>query len=160
MTSRSGIGFDVHPLIEGRPLILGGVAVPHDRGLDGHSDGDVLAHAVIDAILGGAALGDIGTHFPSSDGRYAGARSLDLLVETVQKAAEAGWRTAYVDATIIAQRPVLSPFVDMIKRELCSSLGLPPTDVNVKATTTDGLGFTGRGEGIAALSVATLEPTT
>ena len=141
MPVRSGIGFDVHPLVAGRPLILGGVTVPHNRGLKGHSDGDALTHAVIDAALGGAGLGDIGTHFPSSDARYRGV----------------GWRVTYVDATIIAEEPKLSPYVMQMANTLSVHLGLDAKSVNVKAKTTDGLGFTGRREGIAALAVATLE---
>ena len=159
MTSRSGIGYDVHPLVDERPLVLGGVTVPFEKGLAGHSDGDVLTHAVIDALLGGAGLGDIGTHFPSSHDRYRGAASTGLLRETVGLLAASGWRTAYVDATILAERPVLSPFVSRIKQSLAASLEVEPHQVNIKATTTDGLGFTGRGEGIAALAVATVEQT-
>ena len=158
MTTRSGIGFDVHPLVEGRPLVLGGVVVPFDRGLSGHSDGDVLVHAVIDALLGGAGLGDIGTHCPSADPRYEGIDSLLLLRETVELLDDAGWRATYVDATILAERPVLSPFVGQMAGSLAACLKLESDGVNVKAKTTDGLGFTGRGEGIAALCVATLGP--
>ena len=157
MTSRSGIGYDVHLLVDERPLVLGGVTVPFEKGLAGHSDGDVLTHAVIDALLGGAGLGDIGAHFPSSHDRYRSAASTGLLRETVGLLAASGWRTAYVDATILAERPVLSPFASRIKQSLAASLQVEPRQVNIKATTTDGLGFTGRGEGIAALAVATVE---
>ncbi len=160
MSARSGIGFDVHPLVEGRPLILGGVSIPFDKGLQGHSDGDVLVHAVIDAILGAAGLGDIGSHFPSSDSRYKGIDSTKLLRQTTRLLRNQGWRTAYVDATIVAERPLLSPFLDQMKQRLAASVDLDPRLMNLKATTTDGLGFTGRGEGIAALSIATLEPRT
>ncbi len=157
MTMRSGIGFDVHPLIASRPLILGGVAVPHFSGLKGHSDGDTLTHAVIDAALGGAGLGDIGTHFPSSDERYEGVDSIALLRATRELLADSGWRVTYVDATIIAEEPRLNQFVSQMADNLSVALGLDANMVNVKATTTDGLGFTGRREGIAALAVATLE---
>ena len=158
MTYRSGIGIDVHPLVEGRPLVLGGVTIPFQLGLLGHSDGDVLIHAVIDALLGGAGLGDIGTQFPSDDSDYQGIASTELLRRTIELLGPHRWRTRYVDATILAERPVLRPFMSLIKQTLASSLGLDPESVNVKATTTDGLGFTGRGEGIGVLAVATLEP--
>ena len=157
MTVRTGIGFDVHPLVAGRPLVLGGVTIPHFCGLKGHSDGDTLAHAVIDATLGGAGLGDIGTHFPSSDASYEGIDSLLLLERTRGLIAASGWRVTYVDATIVAEEPKLSPFVSRMAKELSAGLGLDEKSVNVKAKTTDGLGFTGRREGIAALAVATLE---
>ena len=157
MSVRTGIGFDVHPLVADRPLVLGGVTVPHFSGLKGHSDGDTLTHAVIDAALGGAGLGDIGAHFPSSDARYEGVDSMVLLDRTRDLLAESGWRVTYVDATIIAEEPRLSPFVTRMAENLSSQLGLEANLVNVKAKTTDGLGFTGRREGIAALAVATLE---
>ncbi len=157
MTTRTGIGCDVHPLVEGRPLVLGGVTVPFDRGLLGHSDGDVLTHAVVDAVLGGAGLGDIGRHFPSEDERYRDAVSLTLLAEAVRLAAESGWRPVYVDATIIAESPRLSPILDAASRNLAGTLGVTADSVNLKATTTDGLGFAGRGEGMAAMAVATLD---
>ena len=157
MTTRSGLGIDVHPLVEGRLLLLAGVAIPFARGLSGHSDGDVLVHAVIDAILGGAALGDIGTHFPSSDPRYRGVASTLLLERTVELVQGQGWRTVFVDATIIAERPVLHPFIDQIAEGLAASLRVDRRLVNLKAKTTDGLGFIGRGEGVAALAIATLE---
>ena len=157
MTVRTGIGFDVHPLVADRPLVLGGVTVPHFCGLKGHSDGDTLTHAVIDAALGGAGLGDIGTHFPSSDARYKDVDSMVLLDRTRDLLAESGWRVTYVDATIIAEEPRFGPFVTRMAKNLSSQLGLEANLVNVKAKTTDGLGFTGRREGIAALAVATLE---
>ena len=157
MTTRSGIGFDVHPLVDRRPLVLGGVTVPHFSGLKGHSDGDTLTHAVIDAALGGAGLGDIGTHFPSSDERYEGVDSIVLLEATRDLLTDSGWRVTYVDATIIAEEPRLNQFVSQMANNLSVALGLDANLVNVKATTTDGLGFTGRREGIAALAVATLE---
>lgn len=159
MSTRSGIGFDVHPLVEGRPLVLGGVTVPFERGLQGHTDGDVLVHAIIDAVLGGSGLGDIGRHFPSDDERYRGAVSTTLLQQAVALARQAGWQATYVDATILAESPRLSPIIDRISRNLAKMLGVAPGSVNLKATTTDGLGFVGRGDGIAAMAVATLHPT-
>ncbi len=159
MLARSGIGFDVHPLVEGRPLVLGGVAIPFEKGLQGHSDGDVLIHAVIDALLGGAGLDDIGTHFSSSDSRYRGISSVILLQRTLEILKSHGWRASYVDATILAERPVLRPFMAQIKQSLASTLGVAPASLNLKAKTTDGLGFIGRGEGIASLAIATVERT-
>ena len=157
MTFRSGIGIDVHPLVDGRALVLGGVTIPFDKGLAGHSDGDVLIHAVIDALLGGAGLGDIGTHFPSSDPRYEGMASTEFLRQTVELLQANRWRTGYVDATILAERPVLRPFMAQIRQNLATLLAVDPGSVNLKATTTDGLGFIGRGDGIASLAVATIE---
>ncbi len=159
MSSRTGIGVDVHPLVFGRDLVLGGVSVEFEKGLFGHSDGDVLVHAMIDALLGAAGLGDIGTHFPSGDSRFEGIASTDLLRQTVGLVAAGGWQATYVDATIIAERPILGPSIPQIQANLATHLTLDRTLVNVKATTTDGLGFTGRGEGIGALCVATLEPS-
>jgi len=153
---RIGTGFDVHRLEAGRPLILGGVEIPFDKGLAGHSDADVLAHAVCDAILGAAALGDIGTHFPDSDARYAGADSLDLLRKVVAMAAGRGLVPHNVDTVVIAERPKLAPHVAEMRKRLAAALGLPEDSVGVKATTSEGLGFTGRGEGIAAQAVCTL----
>ncbi len=157
MTARTGIGIDVHPLADGRPLVLGGVTVPFPWGLDGHSDGDVLIHAVIDAMLGGAGLGDIGAHFPSTDSKTKGIASSELLGRTVDILADGGWRTLYVDATILAERPVLRPHMEQIKQSLAALLRLDTDSVNVKATTSDRLGFIGRGEGIAALAIATVD---
>lgn len=159
MTQRFGIGFDVHPLAAGRALTLGGVNIPFDRGLAGHSDGDALTHAVIDALLGAAALGDIGTHFPPGDPAYKGIASLELAARTLDILARSRWRAAFVDATIIAERPILKPYVGDIRASLAAALGLAPGDVSVKATTTDGLGFVGRGEGIGTLAIATIERT-
>jgi len=156
---RSGIGFDVHPLVEGRPLVLGGVTIPYEKGLSGHSDGDVLAHAIIDALLGGAGLGDIGTHFPSNQSDLAGIAGPELLSRTVRLLEKSGWRATYVDATIMAERPVLSPYMDQMRRGLAGPLNAGDDAINLKATTTDGLGLVGRGEGIAAMAVATLEAT-
>ena len=157
MKPRTGIGFDAHPLVKGRPMIVGGVAVPSDRGPMGHSDGDVLTHAIIDAILGGAGLGDIGTHFPSGDESFKGIASTELLRATAKLLSEHGCRATYVDATVILERPVLKPYVDRIAGSIAGCLGLDRELVNVKATTTDGLGFTGRGEGMSALAAATVD---
>jgi 2-C-methyl-D-erythritol 2,4-cyclodiphosphate synthase len=155
--ARIGQGFDVHALVAGRRLVLGGVDVPFERGLEGHSDADVLIHAVIDALLGAAALGDIGRHFPDSDARYRGADSRVLLREVGKMLAQARLRVGNVDATLIAQAPRLAPYIDAMIANLAADLGLARERVNVKATTTERLGFTGRGEGIAALAVALLE---
>ena len=131
--------------------------MPFEKGLQGHSDGDVLTHAIIDGLLGGAGLGDIGTHFPSGDDRYQGVSSVRLLAETVGLLRADGWRATYVDATILAERPTLSPFVGRIRQTLAASLEVEHHLVNIKAKTTDGLGFVGRGDGVAALAVATVE---
>ena len=157
MITRSGIGIDVHPLEEDKELVLGGLTIPFDKGLKGHSDGDVLIHAIIDAILGAAGLGDIGSHFPSDNPEYRGIASIRLLRTTLQLVGSHGWRVTYVDATIVAQRPTLSPYMSEIKGCLSVALSMDRNLVNVKAKTTDGLGFTGRGEGMAALAIATLE---
>ena len=154
---RVGIGYDVHPLTPGRPLLLGGVAIPYEQGLAGHSDGDVLLHAVIDALLGAVALGDMGQHFPSSDRRYQGISSLRLLEETRDLLISRRWRISGVDATIVAERPSLSPFIPEMRQRVADVLLLPLDGVSIKATTTDGLGFTGRGEGIAAQAVAVVQ---
>lgn len=154
---RIGHGYDVHCLTEGRALILGGVQVPYALGLLGHSDADVLTHAVMDALLGAAGLGDIGRHFPDTDERYRGISSLLLLEHVRQLLADAGWRAGNIDATVIAQRPKLAPFLDEMRQKLAATLGISPDCVNVKATTEEGLGFSGRGEGIAAHAVALLE---
>ncbi len=156
MTVRTGIGIDVHPLVGGRPLILSGVTLPFDLGLDGHSDGDVVAHAVIDACLGAANLGDIGVHFPSSDPRYAGIRSMDLVSETARMLSDDLWRLEYVDATILAQSPTLRPHIDDMRNSLAAALSLEPEEVSLKATTTDHLGFLGRQEGIGCVAVVTI----
>ena len=154
---RVGTGYDAHALVEGRPLVLGGVAVPHDRGLAGHSDGDVVAHAVMDALLGAAALGDIGTHFPPDDPRYRDADSLSLLAEATQLLRESGWQAANLDATIVAERPRLEPHIEEMRNRVSAALGLETGQVSMKATTTDGLGFTGKEEGMAAHAVAAIE---
>ena len=154
---RIGQGFDVHALVEGRKLIIGGVEIPHYKGLEGHSDADVLLHAICDALLGAAALGDIGRHFPDTDERYRGADSRGLLRAVAQEVKKAGFRVANVDATIIAQAPRMAPYVAKMVANIAADLGIAEKCVNVKATTTEGLGFTGRGEGIAAQAVALLE---
>jgi len=154
---RIGQGFDVHALVTGRRLVLGGVVIPFDRGLEGHSDADVLLHAVIDALLGAAALGDIGRHFPDTDARYRDADSRALLRAVRAKLAQARLRACNVDATVIAQAPRLAPHVDAMVANIAADLGLARDRVNVKATTTEKLGFTGRGEGIAAMAVALIE---
>ncbi len=156
-TLRIGQGFDVHALVAGRRLVLGGVEVPFERGLQGHSDADVLIHAVIDALLGAAAMGDIGRHFPDTDARNLGADSRAMLREVRAMLAQAGFRPHNVDATIVAQAPRLAPHVDTMAANIAADLGLPRERVNVKATTTEQLGFTGRGEGIAAMAVALIE---
>jgi len=154
---RIGQGFDVHQLVPGRRLVLGGVEIPYDKGLEGHSDGDALLHAVADAILGAIGQGDLGRHFPSSDERYRGIASSEILAEVVEKMTEADLRVGNVDATIIAQAPRLSPFQPKMHENLTALLGTDPTRVNVKVTSTDHLGAIGRGEGIASLAVALLE---
>ena len=156
MTTTAGIGWDSHRLVAGRPLILGGIEIPHPEGLAGHSDADVLTHAVIDALLGAAGLGDIGRHFPDTDPRYAGADSLGLLRTALAAVGEEGWAVVHVDATVVMERPKLAPHRDAIRDSLAGVLGLEPRRVNVKASTGEGMGFVGRGEGVAALAVATL----
>ena len=157
MSFRIGQGYDVHRLAEGRPLILGGVDIPHDRGLLGHSDADVLTHAVMDALLGAAALGDIGGHFPDSDETYRGADSLALLRRVCELLREAGYAVVNTDATVIAQAPKLAPHIPHMRRNLAQAMGIAPENVSVKATTEEHLGFTGAGEGMAAQAVALLE---
>ena len=152
----TGIGWDSHRLVEGRPLILGGVTIPAERGLAGHSDADVLAHAVIDALLGAGGLGDIGEHFPDTDARWAGADSLALLRAVVALVGERGLGVVHVDATVVMELPKLGPHKAAIRDSLAAALGVGADRVNVKATTGEGMGFVGRGEGVAALAVATL----
>ncbi len=154
---RTGIGWDSHRLVAGRPLILGGVTVPYDLGLDGHSDADVLTHAVIDALLGATGGDDIGTHFPDTDERWRGADSMALLADVVAEIAAAGVRVVNVDTTVVMERPKLAPHRQAIRASLAAGLGVAPEDVNIKASTGEGLGFVGRGEGVAALAVATVE---
>lgn len=153
---RIGTGYDVHRLVEGRKLILGGVDISHDRGLLGHSDADVLLHAVCDALLGAAGLGDIGRHFPDTDERYRDISSIVLLREVAAKLAEKGLRVNNIDATIIAERPKMAPHIPSMIKNIAGAIGTNTTSINVKATTTEGLGSTGRGEGIAASAVCTL----
>ena len=154
---RVGHGYDVHRLTEGRALILGGVTVPFDRGLLGHSDADVLTHAVMDALLGAAALGDIGKLFPDSDAAYAGADSIALLERVTALLREHGWQVGNVDATVVAQAPRLAPYIPEMRRRLAEAMGLDVDCVSVKATTEERLGFTGSGEGVAAHAVALIE---
>lgn len=154
---RVGHGYDVHRLVEGRALILGGVTVPFDRGLLGHSDADVLTHAVMDALLGAAALGDIGKLFPDSDAAYAGADSIALLERVTALLREHGWQVGNVDATVVAQAPKLAPYIPDMRRRLAEAMGLDVDCVSVKATTEERLGFTGSGGGMAAHAVALIE---
>jgi 2-C-methyl-D-erythritol 2,4-cyclodiphosphate synthase len=153
---RTGIGWDSHRLVAGRPLILGGVAIESELGLEGHSDADVLTHAVIDALLGAAGLDDIGTHFPDSDDRWRGADSIELLGGCAGLLAERGLRVANVDATLMLERPRIGPHRAQMRERLAAAIGVTPEAVNVKATTGEGIGFVGRVEGAAALAVATL----
>ena len=153
---RVGIGYDVHALSAGRRLVLGGVEIPFARGLSGWSDADVLTHAIMDALLGAAALGDIGRHFPPGDPQYEGVSSLTLLVEVKDMLAANGWRVDNIDATIVAERPRLSEHINEMREKLCRTLGINVERVSIKASTSDGLGFVGKGEGIAALAVAAL----
>jgi 2-C-methyl-D-erythritol 2,4-cyclodiphosphate synthase len=154
---RTGIGLDTHRFAAGRPLILGGVRIEHEHGLAGHSDADVLTHAVIDALLGAAGEGDIGAHFPDSDPRYAGANSLELLRTVVARLADQGAEIVNVDATVMMERPKLGAHKRAVRASLAAALRIGEPAVNVKATTGEGMGFVGRGEGVAALAVATLE---
>ena len=154
---RIGHGYDVHRLVEGRPLILGGVTIPHEMGLLGHSDADVLLHAVMDALLGAAALGDIGKLFPDTDAAYENISSLTLLSRVADKLAENGCSVVNLDATVLAQAPKLSPHREAMRRNIADALGIDVSRVSVKATTEEGLGFTGSGEGIAAQAVCLLE---
>jgi 2-C-methyl-D-erythritol 2,4-cyclodiphosphate synthase len=153
---RTGLGYDCHRLVEGRPLILGGVRLEHETGLHGHSDADVLTHAIIDALLGAAALGDIGQHFPDTDERWRGADSLKLLSAVVELLASSGFAVVNVDATVVIERPKLAPVREEIRARLAGALGLAAEYVSVKATRGEGMGFVGREEGAAALAVATL----
>jgi 2-C-methyl-D-erythritol 2,4-cyclodiphosphate synthase len=156
--SLSGIGYDSHRLVTGRAMIIGGVSIEHERGPDGHSDGDVLAHAIIDALLGAAGMGDIGQHFPDNDERWRGADSIELLANVVAMVADAGLAIENVDCTVALEAPKLAPHRAAIRERLAAALGLAGERVNVKATTGERIGFVGRGEGIAALAVASLRP--
>lgn len=153
---RSGIGYDVHRLVEHRKLIVGGVDIPFEKGLLGHSDADVLVHAVIDALLGAAALGDIGSHFPDTDAAFLNADSMKLLVRTGELLAQRGYRIVNIDSVIVAQRPKMAPYIAQMRQNIAQALGLAVDDVSVKAKTEEGLGFTGTGEGMAAHAVCLL----
>lgn len=155
--TRAGFGFDLHPLLPGRPLVLGGVRVPSDVGLGGHSDADVLAHAIAEALLGALALGDLGRHFPDTDPRYAGVSSLALLRAVLDLVSARGARLVNVDATVLAQAPKLAPFLPEMAKRLADTLGLSVDDVSVKAKSPEGLGLLGRREGIAAMAVVAVE---
>jgi 2-C-methyl-D-erythritol 2,4-cyclodiphosphate synthase len=154
---RIGQGFDVHALVPGRRLVIGGVHIPHHLGLEGHSDADVLLHAICDALLGAAGLGDIGRHYPDTDAKYAEIDSRMLLRDVAAKLAANRWRVANVDATIVAQAPRMAPHFARMTGNIAADLGIAPAAVNLKATTTEGLGFAGRAEGIAAMAVALIE---
>jgi 2-C-methyl-D-erythritol 2,4-cyclodiphosphate synthase len=154
--TRVGIGYDVHRLVSGRKLVLGGVDIPYEKGLDGWSDADVLLHAVMDALLGAAALGDLGTHFPPGDSRYKDISSLVMLAEVKNKVTESGLRIGSIDATILAEEPKLKDFMDSMRGNISRTLAIDMDMVSVKATTTEKLGFVGRGEGIAAQAIALL----
>lgn len=154
---RIGMGYDVHRLVEDRDLIIGGEKIEYEYGLLGHSDADVLLHAIMDALLGAAALGDIGTHFPDTDERYRGISSMRLLAYVDQLLEENGYSVGNIDATIIAQRPKMAPYIQKIRENIANTLGLELNQVNIKATTEEGLGFTGSGDGISAQSVCILE---
>lgn len=154
---RIGHGYDVHPLVAGRDLILGGVKIPHGKGLHGHSDADVLIHAICDACLGAAGLGDIGRHFPDTDPQYRNIDSRKLLRKVKEAIAERGWKIANIDSTIVAQAPRVAPYLAQMIANVSSDLGIPAENINIKATTTEKLGFAGREEGIAAHAVVLLE---
>jgi len=154
---RIGQGYDAHRFVAGKPLLLGGVEIPHEEGLLAHSDGDVVIHALCDALLGAAGLGDIGRHFPDSESAYAGIDSRLLLRRVAEQLLARGWRVVNVDLTVVAQRPRLAPHIDAMGGNLAADLAIEAERVNVKATTTEGMGFTGRGEGIAAYAVALIE---
>ncbi len=155
----TGLGYDCHRLVPGRRLVLGGVQLEHELGLEGHSDADVLTHAIIDALLGACVLGDIGQHFPDTDPRFRDADSIELLRATVELMAEAGFAVRHVDATVVLERPKLAPVRDAIRERLADALDLPVARVSVTATRGEGMGFVGREEGVAALAVATVEET-
>ena len=154
---RVGIGYDVHKLASGRPLILGGIKISKENGLEGHSDGDVLIHSIIDALLGAAALGDIGQHFPSDNLALAGIKSTAMLTKVRELLDQEGWRVLNVDATIVAEKPKLAPYVDLMRKEIGALLAIESQRVSVKATTTDGLGFTGSLKGVTCHSIGLIE---
>ena len=153
---RVGMGYDVHKLTENRDLILGGVRIPWEKGLLGHSDADVLLHAVMDALLGAAALGDIGKHFPDTDPAYKGISSVKLLIHVAELLRENGYQVGNIDATIIAQKPKMAPHIPQMRKNMADALGIPESKINVKATTEEGLGFTGTGEGISSQAICLL----
>ena len=154
---RTGIGFDTHPLTQGRRLVLGGVEIPFDKGLNGWSDADVLTHTIIDALLGAASLGDIGSHFPPGKPEYKGISSLEMLKKVKNMLDEKGWKVVNIDATVVAEQPRLREYIDMMRKKLSEILGIDLDRISVKASTSNGLGFIGRGEGIAALAIALIE---
>lgn len=154
---RIGLGYDVHKLVENRPLILGGVNIPHNKGLLGHSDADVLTHAIIDSLLGACALGDIGTHFPDNNNIYKDISSLVLLEKVENLIAQKGYKIINIDCTIIAQKPKMLPYIPIMKKNICDSLNIEENCLNIKATTEEGLGFTGKEEGISANSICLLD---
>lgn len=154
---RIGLGYDVHPFVEGRRLVLGGVEIPHPFGLEGHSDADVLTHALMDALLGALRAGDIGRHFPDTDPAYEGVSSLELLRSVARLMRESGWRLVDADCVLVLEEPRISPYRDAMRTAMAQALGVDPDCVGVKATTTEGLGTTGRGEGVAAQAVVLLE---
>lgn len=153
---RVGMGYDVHKLVEGRKLILGGVEIPYEKGLLGHSDADVLLHAIKDALLGASALGDIGKHFPDTNEKFKGVSSIKLLLEVNNMLNKKGYKVNNIDATIIAQKPKMAPYIEKMRTNIADTLGVGVDFINVKATTTEGLGFTGSGEGIAAQAIASI----
>lgn len=153
---RIGMGYDVHKLVEGRKLIMGGVEIPYERGLLGHSDADVLIHAVMDSLLGAAALGDIGKHFPDTDPKYSGISSIVLLEKVGKLLSNAGYTIGNIDSTIIAQKPKMAPHIELMRKNIAAALQIEVDKIGIKATTEEGLGFTGRGEGISAQSIALL----
>ena len=155
---RTGIGYDVHRFVEGRPLVMGGITIPHDRGLDGHSDADVLLHAIADAALGAAALGDIGQHFPPGEEHWKGADSRELLRLSVDLVKQAGWTLVNIDASVIAEAPKINPHSAAMRLEIRQVTGLPIDAISIKATTNERMGFVGRQEGIAAIAVVTIVP--
>lgn len=157
--TRIGIGYDVHRLVDGRKLVIGGVGIPYEKGLLGYSDADVLLHAICDALLGAAGLGDIGRHFPDTDPRFQGISSLALLGEVNRLLGEAGYRVNNLDATIVAERPKMSPHIPQMTANIAAAVNVDKGAVNVKATTTEGLGFAGKGEGVAAYAVCTIART-
>ena len=157
---RFGIGFDIHPLIQGRKLVLGGVEIPFERGLDGWSDADVLTHAIMDALLGAAAMGDIGVHFPPGKPEYKDVSSLKLLAEVGQKLTDNGWHIENIDATIITEKPRMREYIDKMRQQLGTTLDLHINQVNIKASTANGVGSIGHGDGIAALAIASIAKTT